>query len=579
MTAAGLSATGVPVRIDELERLLGDPADDGNPVGYAAVLASDERGEMCAAGERVLDTYGLNAEFVPPEFGGRLNRLDHLIEVMRSVYRRDPCLGLGYGASSLIASVNVWTAADERQAATVAGLLLRNGKLACAYHELAHGNDMARTEFTALPGPGGLLLNGRKEVVTNIQRSDALVMFVRTDTRPGSRSHSQIYVDKSAVPAGTLRYLPRFSSVGMRGVQLGGAEFTDCPLPASAVLGTAGHGLGTAMRSFQLTRIVLPAMMTGIVDTGLRTTMDFLTRRRLYGGVAIDLPYLRAALAEVFVDLLAVEAFARTCARAVHLLPEQCSVYAAATKYTVAGVLLPAMNQLSLVLGARSYLRAGEHGIFQKMLRDLKPVGFGHAARAACQMTILPQLPLLANRSWSNLQLPPEALFDPAAELPPVPFSRLAVTARGADRLSAVLAAVETSGLDAVTARQLRGLLGWYTGQLRALSAASAVLPPAELTVAASAEAYDLTDRYIAVLHAAACVGVWLQHRRRDAGFLSEPAWLLAALRRIAARTGESPWDSDLPDALTGPLVSELRSRHTAGRSFGLTDRPLADIA
>jgi hypothetical protein len=404
-------------------------------------------------------------------------------------------------------------------------------------------------------------------------------MFARTDTRPGSRSHSQVYVDKAAVPAGTLRYLPRFPSVGMRGVQLGGVEFTDCPLPESAVLGAPGLGLETAMRSFQLTRIVLPAMMTGTVDTGLRITLDFLTRRRLYGGVAIDLPYLRAALAEVFADLLAAEAFARTCARAVHVVPEQCSVYAAATKYAVAGALLPAMNRLALVLGARSYLRDGEHGIFQKMLRDLKPVGFGHAARAACQMTILPQLPLLAKRSWSRPQAPPEALFDPAAELPPVPFGRLAVTARGADRLSAVLATAEPPGLDAGTARELRGLLDWYTSQLRELGAAGAALPPAELTAAASAEAYALTDRYVAVLQAAACVGVWQQQHRRGTGFLGEPAWLLAALRRIAARTGESPWDGDLPDALTGPLATELLARHAAGRSFGLTARPLADIA
>jgi alkylation response protein AidB-like acyl-CoA dehydrogenase len=153
---------------EELEQRFGDPWDSGNPVGFAAILASDERAEMHPAGEQLLDAYGLNAEFVPTEYGGRLTRVDRLIEIMRAVYRHDPCLGLGYGASSLIASVNVWAAGNPEQCRKVAGLLLSNRKVASAYHELQHGNDLARMEFDAPPKGEGLLLNGRKEVVTNV---------------------------------------------------------------------------------------------------------------------------------------------------------------------------------------------------------------------------------------------------------------------------------------------------------------------------------------------------------------------------------------------------------------------------
>ncbi|KOG86370.1 hypothetical protein ADK38_31440, partial [Streptomyces varsoviensis] len=74
----------------------------GHPLGFTAVLEADERAEMFADGESALDAYGLNAEFVPVAHGGRLTRVDHLVEIMRTVYRRDPCLGLGYGFSSFI---------------------------------------------------------------------------------------------------------------------------------------------------------------------------------------------------------------------------------------------------------------------------------------------------------------------------------------------------------------------------------------------------------------------------------------------------------------------------------------------
>src|SRR5579872_6665772 len=96
--------------VEDLEQRFGNPWDPANSLGFAAVLAADERGEMLPEGEQMLDAFGLNAEFVPVEFGGRLSRADRMIEVLRAVYRHDPCLGLGYGVSSLIAAVNLWVA-------------------------------------------------------------------------------------------------------------------------------------------------------------------------------------------------------------------------------------------------------------------------------------------------------------------------------------------------------------------------------------------------------------------------------------------------------------------------------------
>lgn len=420
---------------DELERRLGDPWDPANPFGFDRVLAADEREEMFGDGERALDDYGLNAEFVPAALGGRLTGMDRMVDVMRAVYRRDPCLGLGYGASSFIAAVNVWTAGDAVQQLTAADLLLANRKIACAYHELAHGNDMAGTELVARAVGDRLLLRGRKEVVTNIERADAVVLFARTDPGPGSRSHSLLLLEKATLPADRYNYLPRFRSVGMRGVQLGGMEFQDCLVDPSSLLGSPGRGLETAVRAFQLTRTALPAMMTGLLDTGLRVTLRHVLNRRLYGRPAAQLPQVRSVLVGAFADLLMCEAMAQAGLRALHLLPEETSVYAPAVKYALAKPLQDAMQQLAGVLGAEFYLRDGPHAVFQKLVRDIKPVAFAHIARAVCQATILPQLPLLARRSWRAGEPAPDALFRPGATLPPW-ISSVSGSAPGAGTIS-----------------------------------------------------------------------------------------------------------------------------------------------
>ncbi|RKH41834.1 acyl-CoA dehydrogenase [Corallococcus sicarius] len=562
-----------PTSVEALEQRLGDPWDDTNPVGFSQVLGADERGELLDAGERMLDAYGLGAEFVPVSEGGRMAGLDRLIDLMRAVFRRDPCLGLGYGASSLIAAVNVWTAGSAPQRRTVADLLLRNRKLACGYYELAHGNDLTRAEFEALPAGDILRLSGTKQVISNIHRADAVVLFARTQAGTGSRNHSQVLVDLTRVPADRVKHLPRFRTAGMRGVPLGGVTFQDCPVPADGVLGTPGQGLETALKSFQVTRVALPGMFLGIVDTGLRTTLRASLGRTLYGRTVADLPQTRSVLADTFADLLLCDAFTTAAARGVHLLPREASLTTAAVKYLVPRVLMDAMGRLSTVLGARFYLRDGDTAVFQKLLRDLQPVGFGHLARVAGQMTLLPQLPLLARRGWAQPMPAPADLFRLDAPLPPLPFDKLALSGGGQDGLTGSL----LEGLEALNAhpteetRELRGRLESFARELEVLRREAAALPPRELTASASPASYDLTTKAITLMAASACLNVWRQQAHDP--FLGDPAWLLAALHRLEVWRERA--QGPLPEGIRTRLFTELLARHEDARAFDLTRKPL----
>ncbi|WP_399933654.1 acyl-CoA dehydrogenase [Streptomyces kanamyceticus] len=564
-------ALDAPTLVDTLENRLGDPFDDANPLGFAALLRADERGEMCAAGERALDEHGLNADFVPTALGGRLSRIDELVAALRAVYRRDPCLGLGYGMSSFIAAVNVWLAGDERQQRATARLLLCDRRIAAAYHELAHGNDMAGVECAVAETGAGRVLRGRKEVVTNIRRADALVVFARTDDRRGSRSHSQVLVDKRDLDLARVHDLPRFPSSGMRGVQLHGIEFDDCPLPPGSVLGRTGGGLETALRSFQITRTVLPAVMCGPVETGLRVTLRHLLGRSLYGRSALDLPYLRSTLAGAYADLLAVECLSATVLRAVHVLPAEVSVLASVFKHFGSALLLDVMYTLSELMGAHFYLRGGPSAIFQKLLRDVRVVSFGHAARGACESNVLPQLPVLARRSWASPrpQRAPEELFRLDAPLPPLRFDRLKLSGSGNDHLTGTLRASvpELSGRSA----ELGAL---FLTEHEALTRDCRALPPSELGVTTGAHASELVTRAGHLLAASACLGVW-RHNRHRGGAQSDPRWLQALLTRLHGRLTGRP--TALPDELAEPLVTELLDRLAAGRSFDLTGRRLPD--
>src|SRR5262249_36085422 len=122
----------------------------------------------------------------------------------------------------------------------------------------------------------------------------------------------------------------------------------------------------------RVARIRISSVALGAVDTALRVTLDFVTRREIFGTRVVDVPYTRRQLAECFADLLVAEAMATGAVRGLQANPGQASVFSSAVKFYVPTSLERTLAQLSVVLGARMYLRGDQHyGIYQKMLRDL----------------------------------------------------------------------------------------------------------------------------------------------------------------------------------------------------------------
>ncbi|MER5548723.1 acyl-CoA dehydrogenase [Streptomyces sp. NPDC002589] len=561
-------------RIAELEHRLGDPTDERGEMSYARLLDADERAELSEAGEGALDEVVLNADFVPERLGGRLERIDTLVRVMRPVFRRDIALGLGYGVTSFMAAVNVWTSGTAEQQRRLAGLLLDGRKVSVAYHELAHGNDFVRNEFQARPADGGYLLDGAKQVINNADRAAAWVLFSRTSPAPGSRSHSVVLAERDGLDPGRHRVLPRYDAVGVRGCHLSGLEFTDCPVPGSALVGEEGKGVELALRAFQVTRSAIPGMALGAADTALRTVVGFAQGRRLYRKSVMDIPHARATLSTTFLDLLICDSLSLAATRAVHLLPEETSLYAAAVKYLVPKVLTDAMYDLSIVLGARFYVREGEFGIFQKHVRDLPVLSLGHAGSAACQATIIPQLSRLAKRSWFRDDPAPPSVFRLHEDLPEVAFDKLTL-AGGRDGLSAALVtAVDDLPSGSPEERAAHGAALRLMDELRQIQEQSLKLAPQDRTALASPATFALADRYAVLLAAASVIGVWQQARGTADEFLADPAWLAAALHRLGRRLGHPL--PDLPPGCETRLHDEVLRRFGDRRSYDLYNAPLA---
>ncbi|MFE6836559.1 acyl-CoA dehydrogenase [Streptomyces sp. NPDC057705] len=566
----------VRARVAELEELFGDPSDPANPVGYTALLEADRAAVPFAAGEALLDGFGITNEFIPRALGGRLDGMDTLVRIMRPVFRRDVGLAMGHGMTTFMAASDVWTAGSSRQRHWLAGLLRDGGKAAIAQHETAHSNDYVRSQVTARRSGGGYLISGGKPMVNDLERAGALVLFCRTDPAPGSRSHSVLLLEPGQLTDARAAVTARRTPVGLRGCRFAGVEFDDCPVPRSALLGPEGSGITTALRSFQISRTVIAATAVAALDTSLRTAVRFDRERSggwQAGGGRGDGGRTGAALTNAFVNLLLYDALAVVATRALHLLPAETSVYSAALKYLLPRVLTETMYDLSIVLGSGFYTREGTLGIFQKHVRDVPVLSLGHAGTVACQATVIPQMPRLARASWFVEDEAPAGLFRLQGDLPPLRTDRLSL-ACGRDSLSATMLAV-SAGIDGTgpVESALRTLAGQLVEEFRDVRARVLRLEAAGAAATAQPAKFALMDRYALLLAAAAVLGLWDQGRYGPDPFLADPSWAAAALHRIARRLGTRV--ADLPPECETRIRHEVQLRFSTQISYDLYSTPI----
>ncbi|TKG60514.1 acyl-CoA dehydrogenase [Prauserella endophytica] len=529
---------------DALEELLGDPYDGSNPTGHAAIVAADDAGEPCAAGEAVLDAWQANAEYVPAELGGRLTAVDELVRRLRPVFRRDAGLGLGHGLTTLMASLNVWAAGTAEQRKHLAGRLLAGERVSVAYHELEHGNDLTRNALRAERRGNGFVLDGTKRVINNAGRARAAVVFARTAdpaAAPGGRDHSLLFVDDLDRVPGLTR-LPRLRTSGLAGCLLAGFGFDGAVVGEDALVGAVGTGAETALRSFQVSRCVTAGVGTSLLEGALFGVYRFATERVLYGRPVTAIPHARSVLAGAFIDLQVAQALARVAARALHLYPSVAGRYAAAAKYLAPKITENALADLAVVLGARGYLREGEYAFVGKHLRDIAGLSIGHAGGVSCQLTVLPDLPGVRPTGAEG------ALFDDSP-LPELDLGELRVRAGRADPL--------LGALEGVADDELRA-------ELASVRADAAALPVTERGVTASHRSLALTERYAWLLAASACL---------NSPRAADPQWTDAVLERIGLRSGRTTERTST--AALDAAYQDMADRAATGRSFDLDPEPV----
>lgn len=577
LSPSNTSAPSVPPA-ELAEARLGDPLNPDRTMSFAYARHIDESESFPSDAIHALYDHGFHRYFVPTELGGSFRSFAELGELIRVLSRRDLTCAVAF--STLFWSFLTWMEGSDEQKSFLADFILRQeGAMCLAYSEKDHGSDLLAGDTVAKSGPDGFRVSGEKWPINRATISGVCYLLATTNASAGPRGLSLFMLDKSRLDKAHFSNLPKAPTHGLRGSDVSGIRFHDCLIPADAIVGRTGMGLEIALKGFQVTRALCAAFSLGAGDTALRTTLHFASNRKLYHERVVDIPHCAATLSDAFIDLLICDCVTASGLRAFHAVPEQMSVWSAAVKYFVPTAIESMMQRLSVVMGARGYMR-DEHecGTFQRVLRDASIVSIFDGSTVVNLHALVLQFRQLARRRSGHADHESKLgrIFNLDASVEAFDPGRLSLASRhgneALDGFGSTLRVIKSRELaHGVREQDLERIVA-FAEQLaleiekHQLQFASAEFETGHLQ---PAKAFETARKYCGLHAAASCLHTWARTDRHVSSFFSSGRWLPLAGERIFRNylgRPEPEWGN--PSSLEA--VEELKRLDQEGRMFSI---------
>jgi isovaleryl-CoA dehydrogenase len=168
--------------------------------------------------------------------------------------------------------------ASEELKTRVLGRLAEGAALAISMSEPGAGSDVAALTCKAERVDDGWVINGQKTWCTNAHLADSVLLVARTER--GEKKHHGLTMFH--VPAGTPGLTVKPIDT-MNGTEVNDLYFTDCILPADAVVGEVGNGWAQLMAGLATERLILAAQLLGTAERAFDDCLTFVTERTQFG--------------------------------------------------------------------------------------------------------------------------------------------------------------------------------------------------------------------------------------------------------------------------------------------------------
>ncbi len=230
---------------------------------------------------------GLFGLAIDERFGGSPVSMPCYVDVTQELARGWMSLAGAVGGHTVVAKLLDYFGTEEQKQAFLPRMATGELRAAMALTEPGGGSDLQNMTTVARQDGADLVVNGAKTWITNARRCGLIALLCKTDPQAQPR-HSGISVllvespVDDPIPGLTIsRDLPK---LGYKGVESCELFFSDCRVPASAVLGDEpGKGFSQMMKGLETGRIQVAARALGVATAALEDALAYAQTRESFG--------------------------------------------------------------------------------------------------------------------------------------------------------------------------------------------------------------------------------------------------------------------------------------------------------
>ena len=266
-----------------------------------AVEELDAKQESNLAALKKLGELGYLGMTVPEELGGTGLGMIAYAGAMIEFSKVDAGTAVGVSVQNSLVNDAILMFGTEDQKRNYLPKLASGEWLGCfSLTEAGAGSDPGSLRASAVREGDSYLLNGTKNFTSNGAFADVIIAFFCTDKEKGAKGISAFLIPKET---------PGFSvgkhenKLGIRTSSTTELVFTDCRVPAGALLGQENRGLSIALATLDCGRVGIAAQAIGIAEAALEEAVHYSKERTQFGKLLSEFQALQFMLADMAVDV------------------------------------------------------------------------------------------------------------------------------------------------------------------------------------------------------------------------------------------------------------------------------------
>jgi len=242
----------------------------------------DHANEYPVALIETMKQIGIFGLAIPEPYGFGAVSMPCYVQVAEELARGWMSLAGAMGGHTVVSKLLLLFGTEEQKQTYLPRMATGELRATMALTEPGGGSDLQAMRTLARRDGASYVINGSKTWISNARHSGLVALLCKSDpdATPPHKGVSILLVEK--VPGFTIsKDLPK---LGYKGVESCELNFTDCRVPASALLGSVeGSGFAQMMKGLEVGRLQVAARATGVARAAFDDALRYAQERESFG--------------------------------------------------------------------------------------------------------------------------------------------------------------------------------------------------------------------------------------------------------------------------------------------------------